>query len=569
MAFNKDRREFLRTAAILGLSAGAFLIFEQACSSVDSTDNFDSLLATPQSKVTPASTRIPRPTSTATGTSSSYTVSTPTVTPAPTTPPVAASSYAVSTPIVAPQPEGGGVVYLAPTVSPDPYENPMTDPRVRMGHLLRRAGFGASREEADKFLDMGEEKTVSFLLAYDQVDDTDLEERISALNLDRSGHSFNTSTLRLVDLQHMAVTRMIYTGRPLQEKMVLFWHGLLTSAFRKVGAGPYMLDQDDLFRQHALSPYDGLLKAVAKDPAMLIWLDSRVNKKNKPNENFARELMELFSMGVGTFTEEDVREAARGFTGWSLRNKTFFFETQQHDFGMKTFLGVTGNHDGTDIVDIIMEQPITSLFISKKLFEFFAYDNPEPRVLAELSNTFNSSGYSIKAVVEQILTSDEFYSERAYRAKIKSPTELVVGAMRQLKVDTNWDRIGPRFLTPMGQELFNPFDVSGWPDGDEWINSSTLLNRLNFVNLISRGTGNFNHDIVGSIKSRNIDSTVPAVDYFLDLFLDGVVADEEKAVMVGYLDGLLTKNGPKSSFTKSTLGSLIYLVMSSPDYQLA
>ena len=550
MAFNRDRREFLRTAAKLGLSAGAFLIFEQACSFVDSTSTSDSLLATPEPKVTPTSTRIPRPTYTTT--------------------PVGTSSYTVSTPTVTPQSVGEGIVYPEPTAFPVPSESPMTDPRVRMGHLLRRAGFGATREKTDEFLDMGEEATVSFLLEYDQVDDTDLEERISALNLDLLDHSSKTPpTLKLVDLQHMAITRMIYTKRPLQEKMVLFWHGLLTSGWKKVGRGPYILDQDDLFRQHALSPYDSLLKAVAKDPAMLIWLDSRVNKKQKPNENFARELMELFSMGVGTFTEEDVREAARGFTGWSLRKKQFSFERDQHDFEMKTFLGVTGNHDGTDIIDIIMEQPVTSLFISKKLFEFFAYDNPEPRVLAELSSTFNSSGYSIKAVVEQILTSDEFYSERAYRAKIKSPTELVVGAMLQLEVDTNWERIGPVYLTPMGQELFNPFDVSGWPNGGEWINSSTLLNRLNFVHSISLASGHFLHDIVGSIKSRNIDSTVPAVDYFLDLFLDGIVGGEEKAVLVAYLDGLLTKNGSKSSFNNSTLGSLIYLVMASPDYQLA
>ena len=554
MAFNRDRREFLRAAAKLGLSAGAFLIFEQACSFVDSPSTSDSLLATPEPKVTPTSTRIPRPTYTTT----------------PTTTTVGTSTYTVSTPTVAPQSVDEGIVYPEPTAFPVPSESPMTDPRVRMGHLLRRAGFGATREKTDEFLDMGEEATVSFLLEYDQVDDTDLEERISALNLDRSDHSSKMpSTLKLVDLQHMAITRMIYTKRPLQEKMVLFWHGLLTSAWKKVGRGPYMLDQDDLFRQHALSPYDSLLKAVAKDPAMLIWLDSRVNKKQKPNENFARELMELFSMGVGTFTEEDVREAARGFTGWSLRKNKFFFERNQHDFEMKTFLGVTGNHDGTDIIDIIMEQPVTSLFISKKLFEFFAYDNPEPRVLAELSSTFNSSGYSIKAVVEQILTSDEFYSERAYRAKIKSPTELVIGAMRQLEVATNWERIGPTYLTPMGQELFNPFDVSGWPDGGEWINSSTLLSRLNFVHSISLSSGHFLHDIVGPIKSRNIDSTVPAVDYFLDLFLDGIVAGEEKAILVGYLDGLLTKNGSKSSFNSSTLGSLIYLVMASPDYQLA
>ena len=221
------------------------------------------------------------------------------------------------------------------------------------------------------------------------------------------------------------------------------------------------------------------------------------------------------------------------------------------------------------------------MFISKKLFEFFAYDNPEQEIISELSRTFNDTGYSIKAVVEKILTSEEFYSHMAYRAKIKSPAELVVGTLRNLGVETNWKHIGPNYLTPMGQELFNPFDVSGWPEGGEWINSSTLLNRLNFANAVSNGSKNiFDYDIVASLKSHNINSTVQTVDYFLDLFLDGVVSDQEKAVFVGYLDGLVNKlvnrdysltfDGKYDArLNKWRLGSLIYLVMSSPDYQLA
>ena len=574
MALDKDRRAFLRTAAKLGLSAGALVIFAQACSQVDSPSRSSSVLATPQSRVNP--TPQPRVTPTAQPrvtptrqprvTPTRQPRVTPTAQPRVTSTPVA---YPTATPRIVPDPVVESTATAEPTVistphvtTPAPDDSSITDQRVRMGHLLRRAGFGASRQEIDRFLDMGEEKTVSFLLEYDQVDDSDVDMRLAALNLDPLDHS-------LKDLQRMALIRMIYTQRPLQEKMVLFWHGLLTSGYKKVGRGPYMLNQDELFRRHALSPYDGLLKAVAKDPAMMIWLDSRVNKKNKPNENFARELMELFSMGVGTFTEFDVKEAARSFTGWSLRKKEFFFEENQHDFGQKTFLGITGNHDGTDIVDIVMGQPITSQFISGKLFEFFAYENPEQEVLAELASTFNATGYSIKAVVEKILPSDEFYSKKAYRAKIKSPAELVAGTVRTLGIETHANNFGSNYVTPMGQELFNPFDVSGWPEGGEWINSSTLLNRLNFVNAVSKGNKRaFDYDLVTSLKSNNIKSTEEAVDYLLDLCLDSVVPDQERAVFVGYLNGLVGGDNSVNALNKSRLGSLMYLVMSSPDYQL-
>ncbi len=548
-----SRREFLRTAARLGLSAGAFLVFEQACTNaippgINPTPTFPSPLPPtkssfenpiPSKKLTVKPTQLPTPTF-----EKSKNIPIPTSTQSVT--PISTSS---------PSP-------IKSTNAPSP--SIITDPRIRMGHLLRRAGFGASHSEIDHYLTIGEEKVVKILLEFNKVDDSSLNNRLESLNLDPHN--------KLKELQSLSLLRMIYSERPLQEKMVLFWHGLLTSAFKKVGKGPHMLNQDKLFRLYALSPYDSLLKAVSKDPAMLIWLDSRVNKKRRPNENFARELMELFSMGVGKFTENDVTEAARAFTGWSIKKDAFYFEKNQHDFGIKTFLGRTGNFDGNDIVDIIMEQPVTSLFISKKLFEFFAYDNPSQDVIIKLAKTFNVNGYSIKHVMEQILTSNEFYSEKAYRAKIKSPAELVAGTIRTLEIETNATNFGYKFTQPMGQVLFNPFDVSGWPDGDGWINSSTLLHRLNFANAIATGYGkSFNYDPTRVLNENRTITTSEIVDYFSRLLLDGVMPSEERTIFITYLDALTNKpeRGAKSRLASEKIRSLLYLIMSSPDYQLA
>ena len=539
MLFNKDRRLFLQTAAKLGLSAGALIIFEQACSNMVPTEEAVSLMPTSQPKLIP--TLVP-----------AQVIDSTSQTPVP-------YPTAGPTPMVGPtsQPE---MAY--PVNTPAVNKKVIDDPRVRMGHLLRRAGFGASKEEIDKHLSMGEAETISYLLDYDKSDDSEVESRIESLNLDLSD--------KLADLQRMAMLRMIYTNRPLQEKMVLFWHGLLTSGWKKVGKGPYMLQQDELFRSHAFGNYDDLLKAVARDSAMLIWLDSRVNKKNKPNENFARELMELFSMGVGTFTEEDVKESSRAFTGWSLKKKVFHFQENQHDFGVKTFLGNIGNYDGDDVVDIIMEQPVTSRFISRKLFEFFAYDNPEEEVIARLAKTFNDSGYSITALLKDILTSEEFYTQQAYRSKIKSPAELIAGTIRALGIESTVTYQVRKYMGPMGQELFNPFDVSGWPENEEWINSSTLLNRLNFVNAVAEGNRrHFDYDLVNMIDLKTVNETKDVIDHFVDILLDGEISEEEKGIYIAYLDGLLKGEDLQTGLTKDRLASLVYLVMSSPDYQLA
>ena len=203
---------------------------------------------------------------------------------------------------------------------------------------------------------------------------------------------------------------MAYTERPLQEKISLFWHGILTSSFKKTGDGPQTLQQNQLFRAEGMGRYSDLLKAVSRDPAMMIYLDSRSNKKAAPNENYSRELMELFSLGVGHYSEDDVRESARAFTGWQLRRKTeFFFNERQHDFGNKTFLGQTGDFDGDDIVDIIMAKPEAAEYVCGRLWRFFAYDDPEPAVVARLAAIFTAKNTEVRPVVRAIFESDEFY----------------------------------------------------------------------------------------------------------------------------------------------------------------
>ena len=375
-----------------------------------------------------------------------------------------------------------------------------------------------------------------------------------------------------MDLQRWWFLRMIYTKRPLQEKMTLFWHGLLTSGYTKVGRGPYMYNQNQLFRGLALDRYDKMLKAVARDPAMLIWLDSQVNKKASPNENFARELMELFTMGVGNYDEGDVRQSARAFTGWMLNQKVFFFNPNQHDYGDKYFLGRTGTFDGDDIIDIIVEQPATAEFISRKLFAFFAYDEPEPEVISRLANVFRENNYSIKEVMRKILTSDEFYSGKAYRAKLKSPAELIASTVRTLGIET--DAAGlPGFADRTGQSLFNPFDVEGWPGGATWINSNTLLQRMNFANTISIArSANFKFNPQEITQRLSLATAEDVIEHFASLLLDGKISDEERSILIASASAVSSVPGGFSNGTSPVvdekLRSLIYLILASPDYQV-
>ncbi|MDO8715796.1 MAG: DUF1800 domain-containing protein [Dehalococcoidales bacterium] len=510
-----ERREFLIRAAALALSTGALAVFLEACASVK--------------PVVPG--------------------------PAPVIPsPPATPSPSAQPPIPEPVP---------PTPTPAPEAAMLDTERGRIGHLLRRAGFGANEQELSQFTAMGVSATVDYLVDFEKTDDSALEARLSGINLNLD---------YLVDLQRWWFLRMIYTKRPLQEKMVLFWHGLLTSGYSKVGRGPYMYTQNQTLRKLCVGRYDDLLKSIARDPAMLIWLDSQVNKKAIPNENFARELMELFSMGVGNYTEGDVRESARAFTGWLITRGVFSFNLSQHDDGLKLFLGRTGNFDGDDIIDIIMEQPVTAEFMCRKLFSFFAYDDPSPEVVSKLTSTFLNTKYNIREVMRQILTSPEFYSAKAYRTKIKGPAELVAATVRTLNIGT--DAAGlPGYADRMSQSLFNPFDVSGWPGGVVWINSNTLLQRLNFANTVSIArTANFQFNPQETVQRLNISSADGFIDHFIGLLLDGNMSDEERGILKAFGSALDIPGGlanGTSTVVDEKLRSLVYLIMASPDYQLA
>lgn len=557
-----DRREFLRAAATLGLSVAALAVFEQACSISDSTATTVSGTNMMIGSNDPLMIE---------STGESY-------------PTIQTSSITYNS---AAKQESDTLVNPGSESSQDAIDlakDSIEDPVIRMKHLARRIGFGANEKELNELLEIGEEAAIERFLNYEVIDDSDLETRLSELGLGSSMSFDKTKANYKHALQQEALLRMIYSKRPLQEKMVLFWHGIITSSFGKVPSNKrYMADQDQLFRENALSQYDDFLKKVARDPAMLIYLDNRLNKKGKPNENFARELMELFSMGVGTFTELDVKEASRAFTGWGIKDQKFKIFQNQHDSAVKTFMGRVGEHDGDDIIDIIMDQPATSQFITKRLFEFFVYDDPSSEIIEKLSATFERTRYSVKAVISEIFASDEFYSQRAYRSKIKSPAELIAGTFRVLEIDTDANWVMQRYCTPMGQNLFQPFDVSGFPEGHEWINSSTLISRLNFANAFATGSKSLHLNTFEPQKivpSNLANSTHGTVGYLVSVLLDDVISDEEKNIYVNYFDALTETtrkignkqwNGKNKQWNleQERLRSLIYLVMSSPDYQLA
>lgn len=435
---------------------------------------------------------------------------------------------------------------------------------IRINHLLRRAGFGPNPKEFVYYHKIGLDKTLDSLINFETIDNSALDKRLDKLDL--------KPTDRIRDLRRWWLLRMIYTQRPLEEKMVLFWHGLLTSGISSVGQASYMYQQNQLFREKGLGSYDTLVKAISKDPAMLIWLDSRKNKKNSPNENFARELMELFTMGEGSFEEKDVKEASRAFTGYFLLNGKFTFKESQHDFGLKYFLDHSGHFSGDEIINVIFQQPQTAEYICRKLFIFFVHDAPDLEFIEDMAKILRSNDYNIKTVVEHLLSSPEFYSQKAYRSKIKSPVDLTVGLLRNTGSETDGRRLS-NLVTGMGQSLFDPPDVAGWPEGSAWITSSTMIQRLNFCYLMTisnfRGT---NFDPRNSIPSRYSNSLKELLDAYLHTMLDGNVNPNELAIFESYMRRLQKiNNGTNTNVysEKEVLRHLAYLIFASPTYQLS
>jgi uncharacterized protein (DUF1800 family) len=407
----------------------------------------------------------------------------------------------------------------------------------------------------------------------------DLDTKLAALNLDLT---MNAS------LPVYWLFRMINTKRPLQEKMTLIWHDHFATALSKVKSPQLMLLQHQLFLQRGLGSFYDLALGVSQDPAMLVWLDGNENRKKAPNENYGRELLELFMLGLGNYTEADVEAAARAFTGWffeaerdNTQNKRitsakFAFNERQHDFGAKTFLGQTGNWNGDDIIRIALAQPACARFVAGKLFVALVWDNPDAATIAPFADRFAQSKYDIRALVRAILLSEQFSSDRAYRATTKNPTEFVAGFLRTLGHAIP-ARDFTTYMRRMGQELFNPPHVGGWPSGLAWIGPGTMLERANFVNRVvtARQVSNNNpvaFDPAKLIAGKNLTTPEQLVDHFVRLMLDGSITPEQRKALIAYLS--LNDKGQPAPFTldartiDSKLRGLIHLVAATPEYQL-
>jgi uncharacterized protein (DUF1800 family) len=423
------------------------------------------------------------------------------------------------------------------------YQGALGNPHVRAAHLLRRAGFGGTVQAIDRLAAMTSKNMAQSLLDYQQTSNATLDGQLPTLDL-TSAKGPNAGAVQAWWLQ-----RMVQTARPLEEKMTLFWHGLLTSGLDK--AGPAQLyTQNELFRKMALANFDDLLKAVSKDPAMMVYLDTETNRKGKPNENYARELMELFTTGIGHYTEDDVRDSARAFTGWTLTGgkqlrytTDSMFVARLHDSGQKTFMGKTGNFTGDDIVEMLVPLRATAERLSTRLFSFFAYQNPEPEIVRHLADTFQQSHYNVGAVVREIFSMDAFYSAKAYRALVKSPAELTAQTLRATGADARAFLAAANAMAPMGQVLFYPPNVAGWPAGSSWINSSTLLSRINFANAAARRIP--------------ASSSPQPVDQLTETLVDGNVTSTTR-------DGLQAF----AAAHPDDHAGLLFMAMATPEFQL-
>ena len=553
----------------------------------------------------------------------------------------------------------------------------------RAAHLIERAGFGATPEEIARVAAMTPELAVNSLVNYETIDASALKpfdesgiwdpgmdpfppsraeavrrarehgeglgEKVLAPGTQRRlqpvvDKFFYSLTANNIETQRLGLwwaNRMIASPRPLEEKLTLFWHGHFATGQNKVRDYRMMLQQNRMLRANASGTLRDLLVGILKDPGMLVYLDNGENVKSHPNENFGRELLELFSMGVGNYSERDVREAARAFTGWTNDVLTYKFDTEQHDFGEKTFLGRTGPLNGEDIIDTILAQPVTGEYVAGKLYRYFVRDEISSDVKADLGRSFRASGYQIKPLMRRMLLAKDFYSTPSVATQIKSPVHLVVSTYKKMglrEIPTIPD-FG-RMTGGLGQTLFEPPNVAGWAGGRTWITPATLLQRGNLfrdvmfpdvksfrppdramsatdtrvgerlaqgmniteatregdaesnkmvdrdedyntryggyagnllafkrTKLIPRQSAGIN--LTAMVTAAGADTADKVVDHFARRFLSVPLAEKDRALLVGFLrDKLGSSTVKPGDVLESSLRELLYLVLSTPEYQL-
>ena len=437
-----------------------------------------------------------------------------------------------------------------------------------IAQLLRRAGFGASPNELARYQKIGYGATLDELLHPEKNSNAALESFLAKQKFD-----FNNPYA----IKKWWAYRMLYTACPLQEKLTLFWHGHFATSLQKVGDPKAMLEQNKLLRRLAFGNFETLLLSVSKDPAMIIYLDNQENQKGRPNENYAREVMELFTLGIGNYTENDIKEAARAFTGWHTNQKrtAFFFDDKNHDDGEKKVLGQSGNLNGDDVVHTLARSPATARYLAKKLIGFFAYENPDQDFVERVASQYVINGFQIRPMLQAIFSDKTFFSSRAYHAKIKSPPDLVIGAIKTLGI-RNSDIDLPGIVAGMGQNLFEPPSVKGWDGGKAWISTESMIERFNFATKISsQKFEELKPFMLPSqlVSQQGLKTPRQTVDYFLEILVDGDVPDYTRERLVRYIetdfDGTATRGVKTEQILDAKLRGLVHLIMSLPTYQLA
>jgi uncharacterized protein (DUF1800 family) len=515
---------------------------------------------------------------------------------------------------------------LAPiwTTSPGRWDFPMA------AHLLRRAGFGGTLAEIRDLLAMGPEKAVASIVNFANRPNPGIEElafgdlthppQEASLRLPRAGARAgrggrnqivqamtpeqrkgysqieqSAQRVKMEEIKLWWLDRMVRTTRPLEEKMTLFWHGLFVSSAGTVKNSYLLYQQNDLFRQNAVGNYKALALAVSRNPAMLVYLNNNDNRVQHPNENYARELMELFTMGIGNYTENDIKESARAFTGWTNAGDQFVFNRAQHDEGVKNFLGHSGNFTGEDIVNIIFQQPATSRYIATRLIKFFGLDEPPADIVAPLAQLIVSSKFEIAPALTALFASEWFYSHDVIQRQIKSPVQLVVGSLRALGVGIMQPAAVDSALKLMGQELFNAPTVKGWDGGRAWINTSTLFARYNLPAYLGTGrlpnTGKALPANAQGMETRStyndfdsgwrpeIDlaeggasTTDGVVDLYLKKLLGADLDPRKREELVIFMNGTGDAkshlNDPLLPDNDRRTRSLVHLIMAMAEYQL-
>lgn len=484
-------------------------------------------------------------------------------------------------------------------------------------HLYNRAGFGGRPEEIRKLVQLGPDRAVAFFLDYEDIaaeplrpewaqpdpDRVERYQKIQAMFRDAKDDSLTEEERQkeaekrrmmlqqtqreefrhLEEFRGLWLGRMAFGPRPFQEKLALFWHGHFATSAVKVRNAYFMWKQIDTFRNLGSGNWYDLLEAVAKDPAMLIWLDQAQSRREHPNENFARESMELFTLGEGHYTEKDVTEAARAMTGWSLdrRNEEYRYRPFFHDGGIKTVLGKTGHLTGNDVLETIVEQPQSSRFITTKLWKFFASDTPPPPVIDSLAEVFRSNGNEFKPLLRTMFRSEEFYADSV----VKSPVQWLVGSVRLLNRPMPPPIVSTEMIRTLGQDLLLPPNVKGWDGGLSWITTNTLLARYNQAAILVMGQGNLGAHGERPGQQKLAQFANAAARNMVPVEVDRIVSDDDRsdpsrlinALGERFVFGRLTEAHlkvlrdylePRTELTDQDVRHAIRLTMCTPEYQL-